>query len=451
MTTGRIEDDAANETHETVQPAAAKQKSSLLKKIAKRAGIALAVVVTGALALALYIDIDGIPKYPAPKIEGDAARPVVATPESLERGAKLATLLCAGCHEDEQTHRFTGKRMSDLPPEFGVAVSKNITKHPTKGIGSLTDGELRYILRSGLRADGTYVPPFMIKLPHTSDEDIDAIIAFLRSDDPRVAASDVDPPGVTQPSFLAKALAHGVFKPLPYPNAPVVAPPKSDAVAYGRYLVFSLDCYGCHSADFTSVNTMEPERSRGYMGGGNVMRSADGTEIRTANLTSDPETGIGNWTEAQFIRAVRKGFRPDGRVLRPPMETRPQLDDEEVAAIYAYLRTVPKIKNSFPRPSDSPASVSLTNNVRGNALYHQYGCVSCHGETGKGAVGDLQRANETYPTDIELRRWIDDAPSMKPNTKMPGWKGVIKEEDYPPLMAYVRALSAAKIERTTMR
>jgi mono/diheme cytochrome c family protein len=87
----------------------------------------------------------------------------------------------------------------------------------------------------------------------------------------------------------------------------------------------------------------------------------------------------------------------------------------------------------------------------GKALYDRYGCVACHGDTGKGAIGDLRSANETYPTDAALRQWIDEAPSIKPNTKMPGWKGMIKEEDYAPLMAYVRALSAAKADRSAMR
>jgi mono/diheme cytochrome c family protein len=86
------------------------------------------------------------------------------------------------------------------------------------------------------------------------------------------------------------------------------------------------------------------------------------------------------------------------------------------------------------------AAVSVSENLKGKALYNQYGCVSCHGVTGKGVVGDLRRANETHPTDAELRHWIDEAPSMKPGTKMPGWKGVIKEEDYPALLAYVRTL-----------
>ncbi len=416
----------------------------MVAKILKRGGIVLAVLVAAVAAAALYIDVDGVPRYARPTLD---ERPLVSTPARIERGAKIVGMLCADCHANAETHRLTGKHLSELPPEFGTIYSKNITRHPAKGIGAWTDGQLRVFLRTGLRADGTYAPAYMPKLPHTSDEDLDSIIAFLRSDDPRVAASDVDPPGVTKPSFLVKALAHGPFKPLPYPAQPVVAPPKNDAVAYGRYLVFSLDCYSCHSESFTSMNVLEPEKSKGFMGGGNELKDAEGKVIYTANLTSDPETGIGNWTQADFVRALKKGFRPDGRALHYPMEPRTELDDEEAEAIYAYLRTVPKIRNAVRRPA-----APVAGSAEGKALYASYGCASCHGETGKGAVGDLHHANEHYPSDADLRHWIDEAPSMKPGTKMPGWKGIIKEEHYPPLMAHVRSLSAgaAKGVKTSM-
>ena len=58
-----------------------------------------------------------------------------------------------------------------------------------------------------------------------------------------------------------------------------------------------------------------------------------------------------------------------------------------------------------------------------------------------GGEADLRRASEHYPSDAELRAWIEDAPSKKLNTKMPAWKGIIRDRDFPPLMAYVRTLA----------
>jgi mono/diheme cytochrome c family protein len=263
------------------------------------------------------------------------------------------------------------------------------------------------------------------------------MIAFLRSDDPRVAPVDLDPPGESRPSFLTKALSHGPFAPLPYPTQPINAPPVSDRVAYGRYLVYALDCYSCHASDFKSVNHTSPEKTPGYLAGGNPLRDATGHIIPSANLTPDEETGIGRWSEADFLRAMKNGLTPGG-TLHYPMVAMPELDDNEVVAIYAYLRTVPKIHKAIARTTEAPAEEEGN---EGKRLFRKYGCVACHGENGTGPVADVRRANDDYPTDESLRAWLDNAPRLKPGTKMPAWKGVIADADYAPLMAHVRSLS----------
>ncbi len=92
-----------------------------------------------------------------------------STPERIARGKVLASAICLGCHMDPVTMKVTGRHMSDAPPEFGPIYSNNITRHPQKGIGSWSDGELAYLLRTGITRDGTYIPPYMVKLPHMSD------------------------------------------------------------------------------------------------------------------------------------------------------------------------------------------------------------------------------------------------------------------------------------------
>jgi mono/diheme cytochrome c family protein len=406
------------------------------KRILKGAGAVLGTAVLAVAAWAAYVAVDGIPRYPAqpPDLH------VEVTKARVERGKKLASLLCAECHAGDGG-KLTGRHLTEMPPQFGDIWSKNITQDRDVGVGSWTDGELAYFLRTGIRRDGQYVPPWMVKMPHLSNEDLASIIAYLRSDEPAVAPSKVVPSGTTRPTFLSKALTHTVMKPLPYPETPIVAPPRSDRAAFGRYLAFSLDCYGCHSADFVKVDPLHPEKSAGFMGGGNSIGGVDGKEIQTANLTPDDATGIGTWSEADFVRAVRAGFRPDGRALRYPMLLRPELDDDEVGAIYAYLRTVPKLSHDVPRHFEAPSEPAEP----GRRLYVQYGCAGCHGETGVGMGGaaDLRRANEHYPNDVDLRAWIEDAPSKKPGTRMPAWKGIVRDEDYAPLMAYVRSLASA--------
>jgi hypothetical protein len=128
----------------------------------------------------------------------------------------------------------------------------------------------------------------------------------------------------SKPSFLTKLLCRVAFKPFPWPERPVATPAQSDALALGRYLANDkLLCFGCHSADFATNDDLHPERSTRYFGGGNAMPDLGGKIVYTANLTPDPETGIGGWTEQQSRRALKEGIRPDNRPLRLPRRHRP--------------------------------------------------------------------------------------------------------------------------------
>jgi mono/diheme cytochrome c family protein len=404
-----------------------------MRKLLRILGIALLVVIGLAAGFAGYVAATGIPKYEKGKLQVR----VEVTPEKVARGRKFATTLCASCHGDPTTRRLTGKRMVDAPKQFGEIYSKNITQDPNKGIGSWTDGELIYLLRTGIDRTGQYLPPWMTKYPHLSDDDLESIVAFLRSGDPMVAPAAVDPPGKTRPSFLSKLLTHTVFKPLPMPPARIEAPDSTDKVAYGRYLSSSLACFTCHSADFKTMNELEPEKSVGYYGGGNPLLDQTGSLVPSANITPDEETGIGKWTEPDFVRALRYGVRPDKTVIVYPMEPMPELTEEDASALYAYLRTVPKIRHAVARPQfRAPERASA-----GKQTYYRYGCPSCHGDSGVG-LADLRLAMVHYPSEAELEAWIKNPSSFKPGTKMPTWDGVIPQGEYPALIEYVKELGA---------
>ena len=205
-----------------------------------------------------------------------------------------------------------------------------------------------YLLRTGIKRDGQYAPPWMAKLPHMADEDINSIIAFLHSDDPMVAAAPV-PDQPCEPSFLAKFLSHVAFKPFAMPDHKIELPDTNNAVEFGKYLANNLDCFSCHSADFKTNDYLHPEKSVGYFGGGNQPLGVDGKPMVTPNITPDLETGIGHWTEEQFVKAVKFGL-VDGRpALRSPMMPFVLLTDQEAKAIYAFMRTVPPLKNKIVR------------------------------------------------------------------------------------------------------
>ena len=401
-----------------------------MKKILKIFAILLVVLIVLVAGGALYISASGIPTYDAPTLTLTVER----TPARLVRGRQLVSLLCMDCHLNQKTKALTGQRMIDVPPEFGVIFSSNITQDPDKGIGGWTDGQLVYFLRTGILKDGRFVPPVMPKFPNLADEDLFSIITFLRSDDPRLAPMAVVDSACDY-SLLTKFLSHVAFKPFPYPTAPIPMPDTSNHVVFGKYLVANSGCFACHSADFTKLDELHPERSEGFMGGGNTLIDINGEEVYTPNLTPDMETGIGSWTESQFVAAVKEGFRSDGTLVRAPMPLWRDFTDQEVAAMYAYLRTVPVIKKPWIKRS-APTTFSSD----GERFYKQYGCNSCHGNTGKGYV-TFDAVGTKFPTDSLLEIKIRNPFAFEPESRMPLWQGMIREQDYRPLTAHIRTLS----------
>lgn len=295
-----------------------------------------------------YIAMRGMPKYSVEKVN---IPNVVSTPARVENGTRLASMLCRGCHFNESTQKFTGRELTEAP-QFGKIYSKNITQDTVAGIGKRSDADLIYFIRTGVhRWDGVYVPPYMPKLVHMSDEDLFSIISFLHSDNNWVKPDNTRQPD-TDPSFLAKFLVTiGAFKPFDYPKEPLPGPDTTDMVKLGKYIaLYQMECFTCHSKDFAKNDYFTPEKSEGFFGGGNELMAPDGNKRKSLNLTMDKETGIGNWTEDQFVKAVKTGVLADGSPsLRLPMQPYSALTDKEVKAIFAFLKTVPVIKNKVER------------------------------------------------------------------------------------------------------
>lgn len=311
-----------------------------MKKFLKITAWVLGIVLLFLGATAAYVNYAPAPTYDPPTIPD---LKVEITPERIAQGQKLASMLCIACHAGRDG-KLSGQQMLDLPKEFGKIYTLNITQHPEKGIGKWTDGEIYTFLRTGLRKDGSF-NAIMPKFPHMAEEDIHSIIAWLHSDDPKLQPSEVQQPE-HELTLLSKGLMKFMFRPLPMPTKPIALPDTTNQVAWGRYLANgNYGCFACHSADFKTTNDLEPEKSGGFYGGGNPMLDYDGNIVPSRNLTPDKETGIGNWTEEQFVKTVKTGMRPNGTMVRYPMMPYGVLTENEIKAIYAYLKTVPPIKN----------------------------------------------------------------------------------------------------------
>ena len=320
-----------------------------MKKFLKVLLIIVLVIIVIIGIFAAYVSMRSIPKYAVKKIDVK----IEYTASRVEKGTKLASMLCRGCHYNETTKKFTGRELSEAP-QFGKIYTANITHDSVAGIGKWSDADIIYLLRTGLKPDGQYIPPYMPKLIHISDEDLYSIVAFLRSDNNWVQPNDIRMPE-TKPSFLTKFLVTiGAMKPFDYPAGPISDPDTTNMVKWGQYIAcYQYECFSCHSKDFAKNDYYTPEKSPGYFAGGNKMYTLEGKEIYSLNITMDKSTGIGNWTEDQFIKAVKSGLVPDGGpALHYPMQPYVNLTDKEVQAIYAYLKTIPVINNKVERKTD---------------------------------------------------------------------------------------------------
>lgn len=148
----------------------------------------------------------------------------------------------------------------------------------------------------------------------------------------------------------------------------------------GAHLVRTMGCHDCHTPWKLGPKGPEPDMTRALTGHPADLQmpappalppgpwlwigAATNTAFAgpwgvsfTANLTPDPETGLGDWTEEQFIATMRTGkHQGKGRPLLPPMPypVVGALTDHEIKALWAYLRSLPPVKNRVPQPIDPP-------------------------------------------------------------------------------------------------
>src|SRR5512142_752657 len=242
---------------------------------------------------------------PLPDIHASSDSAVIATGRYLAYGPAH----CAYCHTTVETAPaldrgeqppLSGGFVFRIPP--GTFRTPNLTPDRETGIGAVSDGQLARMLRYGVRRDGHAAVPFM-NYHLLSDQDIRALISFLRSQPPvshRVPPHDLN--------FLGKAVMAFVMKPIgPSTTPPAQSPPAGTSLQRGAYLVTAVaECADCH----TERSMVDGHFTGPRLAGGNpfeVEGKAD-EEVVPPNLTPDPKTGrIASWTEEQFLARFRQG------------------------------------------------------------------------------------------------------------------------------------------------
>ena len=282
-------------------------------------GALVAVLLVAAVALYAYTERHITRKW---SVAGHAlAMPTDSL--TIARGRHVATAIsrCTGCHERD----FGGQVFIDVPP-VAFLYAGNLTRGRGGIGGQYTDLDWERAIRHGVKPDGSvelFMPSQEFQL--LNDQDTAALIAYLKTLPPVDREPIRNRVGPVGRALYAKgdvALIPAELLDQSAAHPPAI--PVGITVEYGRYIADVGGCKGCHG----------PGLSGGQIPG------APPDWKPAANITP---AGIGHYAEGDFFRALREGKRPGGVAIDPlmPFEFTRNLADDEIRALWLYLKTAP--------------------------------------------------------------------------------------------------------------
>lgn len=327
--------------------------------------------VLGIFALAFFLSVAAIigflalrpvKKNPAPALT------VERTPERIQRGRYLFEHVngCVDCHSIVDETRFGSPVVPAgyakgriLPKEWGLPgtiVTPNLTSDSETGAATWTDGQLARAIREGIGHDERVLFPMMPydNYRYLADEDLHALIAYIRTIPPTR-----NPLPKTEVSFPVNLL----IRTAPQPVGSIPMPDRANPVAYGEYLTNVAGCRFCH----TQAKNGELVKGMEFAGGQEFLL-APGARAVSANLTPDPETGTGRWSEKEFLDKFNqyKDYAANGSPkIEPVLNTAMPwllytgMETSDLRAIFAYLKSLPARKNAVVTHPDAPEEKRL--------------------------------------------------------------------------------------------
>lgn len=322
-----------------------------MKKVFKILGILVGIVVLLIIGGYIYLNT-AFPKVDPPK-----NIKVESTPERIARGEYLANhvTVCIDCHSERDWTKFAGPIKPGTEGSGGEIFDEKIgfpgkvtTKNLTPAnLGAWSDGELIRAITCGVTKDGKALFP-MMPYPYynnLTEEDLYSIVAYIRTFEPK--ERQISETELNFPLNL-------IVKTMPIQSySPAKEVDKSNTVEYGKYLVKIASCSECH----TQSDKGEPLPGMTFAGGMEFQFPAG--IVRSANITPDNETGIGNWTKETFFERFRFYNTEDAHNIPVNIEKEfntpmpwlmySGMSDEDLGAVYDYLRTVTPVKNLVQR------------------------------------------------------------------------------------------------------
>lgn len=299
-----------------------------MKRALKWIGIVLGSLIGILLIAGVALHVVGRSRLNnAPEV---ATKPVAAAvgETAVARGEHLVNVIsqCRGCHGDQLEGNVF------LDGEIGIYLPAPNLTAGKGGIGAAyTDADWERAIRHGIGGDNRVLAIMPSNyFSHYSDADLAAIIAYLKTFPP--VDSDFPPRQVGFPgTVLGGVVGFDEFTKINGIDHAAVGgatPPEGATAEYGAYMVSIAMCGECHAANLAGIV------------------GEDGPPPGP-NLT--PGGDLGDWTEADFLTAIRTGQTPDGRILDSemmPWGTFSQMSDTELQAIWAYLQSLPALPDN---------------------------------------------------------------------------------------------------------
>ncbi|MCU0686420.1 MAG: cytochrome c [Polyangiaceae bacterium] len=313
------------------------------KRIILWISVALAALITTAVAV-LYLAFPKVRPAPVLTAPNDAA--TVARGEYIVKSVSL----CLGCHSgmseapgrplEDDGRLGAGKVMAAWEGLPGRVVAPNLTPDRETGLGAWTDGEIVRALREGISRDGRPLFPYMpydLYAKALSDADALAVVAYLRTLKP--IKNELPKTSLDFPLPL-------IVRTMPEPLATPAPAVPTELVARGQTLLKLCACGACHDTN-DSTHSAIPGME---LAGGEPFNLPSGT-VHAPNITSDPETGIGKFTDEQIIAAIDSGRslrRPNSLIWGMPWALYAGMTADDKRAIVAALRASKPVKHVVP-------------------------------------------------------------------------------------------------------